>query len=227
MIVYFPHIPKTGGQTLIQGFYKAFGFKKCIKVWHTDFGGDVKPANFVDLSAKEFEGISVVFGHLNMSQFLMNTYTRSEFEKGNVRILTSVRDPIERIISLYNYISLYKKHPKHKSVKSTSPIDFIMEQPANFSFHFLKPKVKSTLDDIYGIMDIFPIEKSIHQLTIFFARNYNIEIGHLEVKNKSINLTNGEKVICLDDIPRDALENLQKKHSIDLELYHRSFDNCQ
>ena len=39
--------------------------------------------------------------------------------------------------------------------------------------------------------------------------------------------SSGEKVICLDDTPRDALENLQKKHSIDLELYHRSFDNCQ
>ncbi len=104
MIVYFPHIPKTGGQTILHGFYKTFGFKKCIKVWNPDFGADVSPKNFPYLNSKQFEGISAVVGHLSLSQFLKNRYTKKEFERGNVKILTSVRDPIERILSLYNYV---------------------------------------------------------------------------------------------------------------------------
>ena len=226
MIVYFPHMPKTGGYSLYQGFNKAFGVNKCIRVGAAHIGADVTPEDFANLNSKEFENISAVIGHLSVSQFLTNSYARSEFEKGNVKVLTSVREPIQRLVSLYNYIFYNKNHRRHKKIQNVSPIDFIMQEPANYQFNFLKPKPESTLNDIYEIMEIFPIEKSLDRLTVFFAKNYNIKIGHLEVENKSIDWANGKKLICLDDLPRDALKDLQKKHQKDLDLYHRASDNC-
>jgi hypothetical protein len=224
MMVYFPHIPKTGGQTLSQGFYQAFGHKKCIKVWDPRFGADVHPQNFSSLNPQQFEGISAVVGHLSLSNFLMNTYAKNEFEKGNVKILTSVRDPIERIISLYNYVFYYEKHPNHNNIKSLSPIDFIMRQPANFQFGFLSPKSESKLDDIFKIMDIFPVENSIHEFTDFFFKNFNVKLGNLQKKNQSVDLANGRKLISINDISKSALGDLQKKHQIDFDLHHKSFE---
>jgi len=123
MIVFFPHIPKAGGQTLIQGFYKAFGTKKCIKVWDPNFGADVSSDNFYKLSDKEFEGISAIVGHLPLLKFLKNNYIEKEFKKGNILIFTCVREPILRMISLYNYITYFEKHPLHEKIVKLSPVD--------------------------------------------------------------------------------------------------------
>jgi hypothetical protein len=226
MIVYFPHIPKAGGQTLLQGFYKAFGFAKCLKVWNPNFGADVSPEQFASLEKTRFEGVSAIVGHLSVSTFLMNNCIKGEFEKGNVRIITSVRDPVTRILSLYNYIAYNEEHPDHESIKNTSPIDFIMHEPANYQFNFLKPGAKSTLDDIYRIVDVFPIESSIEKFTSFFADNFNIKLNGMEIRNKSIDWADGRNIITVDDIGKDDLADLQKKHQVDFDLHHKSLDNC-
>ena len=225
MIVCFPHIPKAGGQTLLQGFYKAFGFKKCIKVWNPDFGADVSPMDFPSLSSEQFKGMSAVVGHLSLSDFLMNSHARGEFDKGNVKIITSVRNPIERILSSYNYMFYNEKHPNHENIKNKLPIDFIMNQPANFQYNFLKPKTESLLADLFETIEIFPIENSIPKFIAFFEKNFNIELGGLEVKNKSIDLASGRKMISLEDINKDVFDYLEKKHQMDFDLYHKSFEN--
>ncbi|AII47846.1 hypothetical protein KR52_01535 [Synechococcus sp. KORDI-52] len=159
-----------------QGFYEAFGRGRCIKVWRA-FGSDVSSDKFPDLSSHEFKGISAVVGHLRLSDFLKNSYAKREFDDGNVQILTSVRNPVERLVSEYNYVSCNVKHRLHDEIRGMSPMDYIKLQPANIQYDFLKPSDKSSIDDIVEIMKLFPIENSIKGFSNFFAEELKISLS--------------------------------------------------
>ena len=222
MLIYFPHIPKAGGQTLLQCFYKAFGAKRCIKVWNTNFGADVSPDQFKDLSSENFKNIYAVIGHLPVRNFFKNDYAKQQFYKGNVKILTSVRNPIQRLVSLYNYINYNEKHPHHRNLSNTPPLEFIINQQANFQYNFLKSDLYEilTLSQILDMIDVFPLERSIDGFTHFFKSNLDIDVGKLDIKNSSKDLAHGKKLLSESDIPNDLLNHLTKKHKIDFELYY-------
>lgn len=222
MLIYFPHIPKAGGQTLLQCLYRIFGYQQCIKVWDPNFGADVSPKGFRDFNENQFEGMSAVVGHLSLRNFFANNYARNQFENGNVKILTSVRNPIERIISLYNFIVFNERHPDYEVTKKISLVDFAINQPANFQYNFLRPDDKSTLNRIFEIMDVFPVEKSIDGFSKYFEETRDIIIEGLEIQNRSIDRAKGGKLLSCNDLPRDVVFELKEKHKIDFNLYSKS-----
>ena len=223
-LVFFPHIPKAGGQTLIQGFYEAFGAEKCIKVWDPNFGADIDPAEFRNLSPDRFKGMSAVVGHLPVENFFENAYARGRFDSGRVRILTSVRHPIQRIISLYNYIAHSEQHPSHEEVRNISPVDFLLSQPADFQYHFLRWGDVATPEALFGAMEIFPIEQSIAGFSGFFDDTFGIHLGNLEIINKSEDLVDIGGILSDRDIPAGVMDDLADTHHTDLELYQKAWD---
>jgi hypothetical protein len=57
-----------------------------------------------------------------------------EFDYSEYNIFCVVRDPVERIKSLYNYISINKDYPTHDIVKSQSFREFIEYKFSNIDF---------------------------------------------------------------------------------------------
>lgn len=221
MLIFFPHIPKAGGESLKHGFYEAFGRDKCIKVWQSS-GSDTTSRKFPDLDGKKLEAASAVVGHLPLASFLSNVYAKREFDQGNVKIITSVRDPIERLVSEYNYISRNNAHPIHHKVRQLSAIDYIRTQPANFQFSFLKPFVDSTIVDIKRTILIFPVENSIQCFQDYFCHNLDIKLSSMKIRNKTIDIKGDSKLFRSSDLDNRDFHFLREKHEIDFALYSMS-----
>ena len=221
-MIYFPHIPKTGGQTLIHGFYKAYGIGCCIKIWNPKFGADVDAEHFEFLEPKDFEDKFAIIGHLPISHFLKNSYMKKELEKGHVKIVTVVRDPIDRLTSMYNYILYNPRHPKHDEIQIIEYEDFVLSQPGNGQYHFLKMRPHFDIDSLFETVEIFPIEKSIKGFTKVIDNLSGIHVGKLEVKNKSKNWANGKRIFRKEDLGNETLKDLESKHFIDLNIYNKS-----
>jgi hypothetical protein len=221
-MIYFPHIPKAGGQTLIHGFYKAYGIDCCIKIWDPQFGADVDAVHFEYLKPKDFENKFAIIGHLKIKQFLKNNYMKKEFEKGHVKIITSVRDPIDRLISMYNYIYYNSRHPKHDEIQNIKYEDFVLSQPRNGQYSFLEMEPSLDIDSLFETVVIFPIENSIKGFTKVLNNYSGVDIGKLEVKNRSLKWANGNRLFRKEDLGSEALKELSRKHHIDFKIYYKS-----
>lgn len=219
-MLYFPHIPKTGGQTLLDAFYSAFGEAKIIKVWDVNFGADVHPDDFEFLEAEFFAGRSVVAGHLPLSKFLKNKFTRKLYENDSLRIITSVRNPIERLISLYNYIKLNKWHPENAMYMKFPLTDFLIESEPNFQFNFLKTEELCSIDKVLEKIHVCQIEASISQFSSFFKTALGIDVGSVDVRNRTIDsFPDVKEFASLSDLSPDFISKLTKKHALDFSLY--------
>ncbi|MBX9974020.1 sulfotransferase family 2 domain-containing protein [Cytobacillus firmus] len=109
-ILIFMHIPKTGGMTL----------KRIIKRQYPDINilkdiTDGKTSEFKKIvSEKE---IQFVFGHLS---FGLHMHTSKP-----CTYVTMMREPIDRVISMYYYVIGKKDHPLHGIVKDLLIEEFI------------------------------------------------------------------------------------------------------
>jgi len=221
-IIYFPHIPKAGGTTLKQQFFKAFGNHDCLKIWDPRFGADVSPEGFKDVDKKTLQGIKAITGHLPVNLFFENQYAKAAFESGDIKIITAVRNPIDRVISLYNYVSHNRKHPNHLVMKNKSPIEFITEQKLNFQYNFLKFPNSDGLDAIFESITVFSIENSIAEFANFFQQELNFDVGRTEIKNTTVSIAGGRKLFSMNDIPVEVLKQLEEKHYLDMSLYRHA-----
>ena len=222
MLVYFPHIPKAGGQTLHKVFFDAFALSGCLRIWNTQFGADISPEEFVSLSASDFESVKAIIGHLPVKNFLENDYARERFELGKVKILSSVREPVSRLISLYNYVSLNERHPRHREVLAMTPIEYLTSTPSNIQSKYLAPSKDATTEDIFNVMQVFPVEDSIPGFVSYITETFNAEVGEISVRNKSTEWAKGSSLFTIEDLPKAALEELRQKNQLDTELYRRA-----
>ena len=223
MIVFFPHIPKTGGTSLNHMFYSAFGGERCLKVWDPKFGADVSPDEFPNLPDQKFQNKSAIIGHIPVLKFLENSFTQRKLNNSQINFVTTVRDPISRIISLYNFVYYNKNHPNNKKIQEISLVKFSRNQQANFQFNYLKMKKDFDLDSIFEWMHVFPIEKSTLLLEKYFMRKFNIKVNASGVMNKSSDHAKGQRLFTIDDLSDETLQYLNERHSLDNELFGRAF----
>lgn len=216
-MLFFSHIPKAGGETLKRLFYNAYGIDKCIKVWNPLFGADISPSEVKRLTSDEVEKNEVILGHLNVSGFLENEALASKYQKGDVTIIASVRDPIDRIISLYNYMRVNKNHPKHKEMLNVDAHEFIFEQKSNFQFRFLSCSEKGDMELPRNI-HIFNMDNSVGKLKKFLEGQVGKSINAPPVLNKTKSFQSDIQLISRDILSSSEEKHLVEKHYKDYEL---------
>ncbi len=116
-IYFFLHISKTGGTTLIKHVTSSLKSDEYLELSYSSLGlnENVIDYNLIlestqrllsKLSQKRKDGIKFVYGHLM-------PYGIHRYFKQKARYITIVRDPIDRIISNYNYLrKLYENKDK-------------------------------------------------------------------------------------------------------------------
>ena len=102
----FIHIPKTAGtsiRSLLQGLVTP---RKSVYLYPQ--GKAISKEEFKALPAERKAQIRVVMGHV--------MYGIHELLPQQVRYVTMLRDPVDRVVSLYHHIKRIPEHPLHQSV---------------------------------------------------------------------------------------------------------------
>src|SRR5690554_2348077 len=129
----FIHIAKSGGTTIRQMYIDAFGADKVLVV--SDF---MKPSNTYPnvISSKNLKYLnnlyqfSAVIGHINMSDLAENA--KSYGKLNSMTIHSCIRDPVDRLISDYNFMRAKVDHPRHQTSKTMPAFEYMMSSPANY-----------------------------------------------------------------------------------------------
>ena len=218
MLIFFPHVPKAGGTSLRDAFYKTLGETTCVKVWNPAFGADVSAGAFSALPPEAFTDKRAVIGHLKFSEFLDNPHCRDLFDSGRVSSVTCARHPVDRLISLYNYIRYNKDHPQHESVKSQVATDYLMRQTGNTHHAYFRMQRKDTPQEIVNRMMVYRLENSLDGFSDYFC-GLGYSKPRLRIRNKTQSLARGRRMLRRADLPADIVDALLQKHDHDTEIY--------
>ncbi|QHI35442.1 hypothetical protein IMCC3317_07880 [Kordia antarctica] len=222
----FLHVPRTGGVSMSKILYPFFKPEERYVVYVEEEGGNSRNAvqRFIELPQAEKEKIKFIGGH---AYFGLHEYY------SNYSYFTLLRNPVDRIISIYGYALGWEGHYLHDQIIAN-----------RWSLHeFVESKISTELDNamvrmLSGSYDI-PfgkcteelLEKAKTNLTKFFptfgiterftdtVTMLNITHGmriHLHDKKKH----NVAKVVLAPEQTTDEVKNFIKKtNALDYKLY--------
>jgi hypothetical protein len=218
---YFAHIPKAGGTTLKQMFYEAYGNENCLKVWDSNTS-NVKASLFSTLTEADLLGYKAIVGHLRLNQFYENRYINSFIEKRGLKTVTTIREPISRIISLYNYMAVNKEHPSHDKMKNTKAINFLLNHPVNFQFNFLSRSPAVAVNDIAEDITLVSLDHSVEVFARLLSEVTGRKINKIPPQNVTSKMNKNFRYFSKKDLSPAELSLLSEKHYLDIELYERA-----
>lgn len=225
-LLFFPHIPKAGGTTLKQIVFKKYGRNNCLTVWDTNFGAEIDVDEFPSADVAALKHFDAVVGHLPVHKFFSNQSILRQVDTRGVIIVASVRHPIERMISLYNYMTTYDRHPGHHTARSLPAVDFLKYQSANYQSKFLS---RRDGDDAGGLLPdditIFPMESAVRG----FIDVLEVDVDEKDVRvlNKTEDIAGDKPLFGIDDLSATQIRDLCDKHRVDMDLYEaarRAYD---
>jgi hypothetical protein len=128
-ILCFLHLPRTGGTTINHMLKYAFGH---CAVFHADlvakYGGEGELAAALAQGERIDHGAVLITGHYGVAHPLVRHMPRP------VAFAAVLRHPVERIVSIYDYIRGRPDHPEH-AVLSTLTLHQALDAVPEFAAH--------------------------------------------------------------------------------------------
>lgn len=217
MLIYL-HIPKTAGTTMMAILKQNYG---------TGFhriDNEGKRLKWIKLPEDERAAVTCLTGHI--------TYGIHEYIPGFFQYVTMLRDPVERILSLYYYVR-EKNHVLAPLLSQITLKEFVEKQvisdtndgmvrflAGKSEFGQIKPASgKMTIDDLETAMSnlttftqigfVETFNESLRKFTQEFNWNYNHYVSML--------INTGRPVAS--DLPRRVIQCLTEYNQLDYELY--------
>jgi len=221
-MLYFPHIPKCGGTTVKKLFYAAVGRDHCIKIWDHRFDSNFEADEFAGLGSEVFCLKEAIVGHLSFRKMLANKYAKELYVQDKLKVVTVVRSPINRIISLLNYINANEKHPSHDRIKEIDPFQFVLNQPANVQYNFLQVHGTESVESICNRISVFPIEDSTKLVAKWLENITGQGVNPVNKLNvMAVNFPDFAPFTCRE-LSSSQVAILNEKHDMDYKLYEHS-----
>lgn len=131
MKILFSHIGKTAGTSVRINIGRFFSPDQTLKVY--EVGGDATLQSF--LASPLPKDWKFIAGHLSVSQYLSHPDIQADDE--DILLLSFLRDPVDRMVSVYNYMVSQKNHPHYEKMQSVNPAGFMKGIGANLQSEFL------------------------------------------------------------------------------------------
>lgn len=113
--VVFVHVPKTAGMSLHYALEAAFQPANVLRVGNKD---DYRA--YESLSNDDLQRYRVISGHFLQDEIYGRLADKADY-------VTVLRDPIERILSAFNYICSWSEHPAHHVVSTMTFGEYLVE----------------------------------------------------------------------------------------------------
>jgi hypothetical protein len=128
-ILCFLHLPRTGGTTINRMLKYAFGDRA---FFHADlvaeYGGEAGLATALINDNRIYSRAMLVTGHYGVAHPLVEQSPRP------VAIAAIIRQPLERIVSLYDYIRGTPDHPEHAALSALT-LNQALDAVPDFAVH--------------------------------------------------------------------------------------------
>jgi len=222
-IIFF-HIPKAGGSTFNFILDRMYDENSIFRFYNPKTGSDWDEAakSFIGLSNTDKSKISVLAGHMNFG-------LHNHFPSQEVKYITFFRDPIERIISHYNYVLRSKDHYLYEFVKSNDLT--LNEYVGNNISWELNNGITRSLAGINSLEKYCPPEalevakKNIEKwfLTYGILEKFDESLVLFMLKlgwNNFPYYLKMNETATKRDISKEALNTIRKTNELDIELYH-------
>lgn len=215
----FIHIPKAAGTSLKNKLYEHYTPERCLKVWGVSHGGDID----VGAALADHEDIRPdtknLMGHFPLALARQNTPIRESFRKYGRFVISSIRDPVERLISDYNYILNTPTHDRRDSTKDGLS-SYLLAAPENEQAKWLDVQAidwdTNTLKFVHD--DAFTERLVIVDSAVLDAALPNIVRNFFGTGSPvgRLNVAKGAKDAAISAEVRHAVE---ERNRLDAELY--------
>ncbi|MDM5225448.1 sulfotransferase family 2 domain-containing protein [Cytobacillus sp. NJ13] len=210
-LLIFMHIPKTGGMTLKRIIKRQYPDNMILK--------DITDGKIQEFKEKlEERDFKFVFGHLSFGLHLHTTK--------QCTYITMLREPIDRVISMYYYVLGKEKHPLHGIVKGLSFEEFL-DHP-DLKNHTNNMQTKRAL----GKNSLITTDLELAKLNLL---NHFTVIGITEMFDDSIKLmkeklnwndisyvrkNKTKKRLSKDELGQRIISKITENNELDIELYN-------
>jgi hypothetical protein len=208
---FFLHIPKCAGSSIWKTLYHIHGRKHVFRVIDTDRAKELEAMPH----SRRFSYLAIG-GHLTLPKFRTLLGDMSDYYK-----IVTLRDPIDLILSYYNYVRLHSWHFEHESAVRQHFDEFVACTPTvNTQVYFLTGGSSDATKAIEAMLEFFDDWAFTHQLAGLTARLYErfrVEPQSAKHVNKNtLGLTHSE-------ISPEAITVLKSRNQEDFELVERLF----
>lgn len=240
--VYLVHIPKTAGTTITNIFYKYLN----MELGRSYYKYEVKNIKRENIVKEEFLKISnqISLYHMPLS-FFKNKYIN--FLNNNFILLAVVRNPIDRIISEFNYTFTRIKYKKAKEIPWTvEPLNKIFNGNYTYTKDDLNKFIHNVLENaefeylfdghlipMYRYTHILKdgkLEKNCEILKYEslnddfnnFCKKYNLKIPDNSILSNKVNMSS-DKIIYRgkrEDLDNKSIELIYKYYELDFKIFN-------
>lgn len=223
--VVFCHIPKTAGTTL------DFIISKNLPVWgiFKQHGADFD--RNVAAFYKSGDAPKTVLGHTELNEYYYQLLSRERLIH-----ITTLRDPISRVISYYDFLRAQTTHPGHELAMKLSLEDFIVspesDEVNNAQSYRLLGLLKQSeykrdsrsqsqltqdvIDQIKNRFTLFGTTEKFDAFLLMLSKMMNWE----DVYYKRQNVTNKKFKTNIDEVPQSVRDTIAEYNQVDIELYN-------
>jgi hypothetical protein len=116
--ILFVHVPKTAGMSLYFALARAVGEDSALRFPE---GTKALREQYLAMSDAQVRSHRLISGHFPLNVFLQKPLD-------DYRLITVVRDPVDRELSAYFYIKGWDKHPRHEAMKDMDLYQYLEER---------------------------------------------------------------------------------------------------
>lgn len=206
--IFFFHIPKCAGTSVWRYLGKIYGHRQMFQI---ATGDDVKLFN--DMTLSSLQDYSVIGGH----HFLSTYRDRLGDFEGYYKV-TAIRDPIDRLISFYNFIRKDRRHPRFEQVRTSTFEDFSLSEAPNSQTQLLTGG--ENCDVAVEILDRWFDYYTTTERADDLMRKLS-EVGNVPVR-RALHKNASRKKVKRDAVDPALVSRLQQRNEADLRLYEHA-----